>query len=39
VRLAIARSIARTVRGASGMVTDLAALADDHQGPVPTFQA
>jgi hypothetical protein len=38
-RSPVARSIARAVRGASGMVTTLAALAGDGQSPVPAFQA
>jgi len=33
-RWPMARSIARAVRGASGMVTTLPPLPDDHQGPV-----
>jgi hypothetical protein len=35
----MARSIARAVRGASGMVYYLAALAGDGQGPVAAFGA
>ncbi|HEY7429551.1 MAG TPA: hypothetical protein VH641_02340 [Streptosporangiaceae bacterium] len=38
VRSPIARSIARAVRGASGMVTTFA-LARDDQGPVAALQA
>ena len=34
-----ARSIARAVRGASGMVTTLGCLAGDGQGAVPALQA
>jgi hypothetical protein len=35
----MARSIARAVRGASGMVTTLPPLSGDGQRPVPAFQA
>jgi hypothetical protein len=38
-RSPMARSIARAVRGASGMVTTLPALAGDGQGPVAAFGA
>jgi hypothetical protein len=38
-RSLMARSIARAVRGASGMVTTLPPLAGDPERPVPAFQA
>jgi hypothetical protein len=38
-RSPVARSIARAVRGASGIVTTLAALAGDDQGPVAALDA
>jgi hypothetical protein len=35
----MARSMARVVRGASGMVTNLPPQRGDHQGPVPSLDA